>query len=95
MMQANQAHKQPPAQKTVRLAIDKCTCNHIHKKNGVSIGECACGFNPTKIMTCGKSHTTKSKGTASTKTYKSNIISCSCKKSHCQKKYCACFALGQ
>lgn len=46
-------------------------------------------------MTCGKSHTTKSKGTASTKTYKSNIISCSCKKSHCQKKYCACFALGQ
>lgn len=94
-MQTNEEHKQPPAQKTAKLILDKCTCNHILKKNGINIGECVCGFYTTKILASGKANASKLKGTTSTKNNKINTISCSCKKSHCQKKYCACYALGK
>lgn len=97
-MLAAQPCKPTPANKIAKAPLAKCICNNNNKTIGTSgynNKECVCGFYTSKDISNEKTLAPKSKATTSTKTHKTATVFCSCKKSHCLKKYCACFAAGK
>lgn len=98
-MQATQSKGQEKNKNDNRNPPPKCIYSNNSQKTGEKEESCTCGALIKLKQTHHEIPNQKNlaaKASTSSKYHKgANLIICSCKKSHCLKKYCACFAAGK